>query len=237
LGALNRVLRRPLAEAELVGSFAGLRALAIQPGRNPSANTREYRFHREARAMNFISVCGGKLTTARSLGEKLVDEIVAKTGLPGRESAPLRTHPTRQTPLPGGLTGVFDVFLNYAAWESVRKFEIPYSIAERIVKTYGSRWISVLEPILADPALAKPLPGSPTILAAEVDFAIRHEMATNVEDFLLRRSGQSWLAATLLRDAVPAVAEIFANHFDWSAQRRQAEIDAFSKTQTVPNPE
>ena len=62
----------------------------------------------------------------------------------------------------------------------MRKFDIPYPIAERIVKTYGSRWAMVLEPILADKSLAEQLPGSPALLAAEVDFAIRHEMATKV---------------------------------------------------------
>ena len=80
LEALNRVLRRPLAASDVVGSFAGLRALAVQPGRSPSANTREYRFHRGDLPKNFISVCGGKLTTARALGEKLVDIIASELG-------------------------------------------------------------------------------------------------------------------------------------------------------------
>jgi len=234
LGALNRVLRRPLTPSDVVGSFAGLRSLAIQPGRSPSANTREYRFHRGDRPANFISVCGGKLTTARALGEKLVDEIVAKIGLPagpsGGASKPTRlAHPTREIPLPGGHTGVFDVFVNYAAWEAVRRFDIPHPIAERIVKTYGSRWAMVLEPMLADPSLAQQLPGTPTLLAAEVAFAIRHEMATNLEDFLLRRSGLNWLASSKLRDAAPAVAEMFSARFGWSAERRQAEVEAFSR--------
>ena len=92
----------------------------------------------------------------------------------------------------------------------MKKFDLPYPVADRIVKTYGSRWSQVLEPILADKSLAQPLPGSPTLLAAEVDFAIRHEMAINAEDFLLRRSGLNWLAESKLRDAAPAVAKIFA---------------------------
>jgi glycerol-3-phosphate dehydrogenase len=230
LSALNRVLCHPLTASDVVGSFAGLRALAIQPGRSPSANTREYRFHRSDRAKNFISICGGKLTTARALGEKLVDGIVAKIGLPkGAPKTASAAYPTRQIPLPGGHTGVFDVFVNFAAWEAVRKFEIPYPVAERIVKTYGSRWALVLEPILARKELAEPLPGSPTLLAAEVDFAIRHEMAMNVEDFLLRRSGLNWLASSKLRDAAPRVAELLAARFGWSAERRQAEVEAFSR--------
>ncbi|MHB8653857.1 MAG: glycerol-3-phosphate dehydrogenase [Terriglobia bacterium] len=234
LSALNRVLRHPLTLNDVVGSFAGLRALAIQPGRSPSENTREYRFHRDAGAGNFISVCGGKLTTARALGEKLVDAIVSQTGMAGDgPKAARQKHPTREIPLAGGHTGVFNIFVEYAAWEAVRKFEIPHPIAERIVKTYGSRWQLVLEPILKQKSLAEPLPGSPTLLAAEVDFAIRHEMATHVEDFLLRRSGLNWLASSMLRDAAPAVAEIFADRFGWTAERKQEEIESFTRQNFV----
>ena len=230
LGAVNRVLRRPLTTSDVVGSFAGLRALAIQPGRSPSENTREYRFHQDAGAGNLITVCGGKLTTARALGEKLVDEIVANVALPtDGPKASAHKHPTREIPLAGGHTGVFDVFVNYAAWDAVRKFDIPYPIAERIVKTYGSRWPLVLEPIVDNKSLAEQLPGSPTLLAAEVDFAIRHEMATNVEDILLRRSGLNWMASSLLRDAAPRVAELCAAHFGWSAERKQTEIESFTR--------
>ncbi|HXZ88163.1 MAG TPA: glycerol-3-phosphate dehydrogenase/oxidase [Candidatus Binataceae bacterium] len=227
LNALNRVLRRPLGACDVVGSFAGLRALALQPGRSPSANTREHRFHRDARVKNFISVCGGKLTTARALGEKLVDLILAEMG-PVAGPAKLG-RPTRQVPLPGGHIGVFDIFINYAAWDAVAKFDVPYPIAERIVRTYGSRWAQVLQPVLADKSRAQPLPGSPTLLRAEVDFAIGHEMATNVEDFFLRRSGLNWLAPSKLRDAAPAVAEIFAKRFGWSEVRRRSEVEAFSR--------
>ncbi len=227
LNALNRVLAHPLTVDDVVGSFAGLRALAIQPGRSPSENTREYRFHHDPGARNFLSVCGGKITTARALGEKLTDEVVAHLGILSSELK--ATHPTRETPLAGGHTGDFDVFVNYASWEAVRKFDIPYPVAERIVKTYGSRWALVLESIHSDRAMAEPLPGSPSLLAAEVDFAVRHEMATNVEDVLLRRSGLNWLAASKLREAAPQVADRCAAQFGWSHERRQAEIESFTR--------
>jgi glycerol-3-phosphate dehydrogenase len=226
LSAVNRVLHTPLTISDVVGSFAGLRALAVQPGRSPSENTREYRFHRDPGAGNFITVCGGKLTTARALGEKLVDEIMAQPGMPRGTSKV--AHPTRETPLAGGHTGVFDVFLNYASWDAVRKYDIPHPIAERIVNTYGSRWNKVLEPILADKSLAEILPGAPPLLAAEVDFALRQEMAATVEDVLLRRSGLNWLAATKLREAAPRVAEMCAAQLGWSRERRDAEINSFT---------
>jgi glycerol-3-phosphate dehydrogenase len=105
---------------------------------------------------------------------------------------------------------------------------VPTQIAERIVRTYGSRWQQVLGPIRECPALAQPLAGSPPLLTAEVQFSIRHEMAANVEDFLIRRSGLNWLAACSLREAAPAVADIFARELGWSPEDRQASLAAFA---------
>ena len=228
LTAANRVLRKPLEANQVLGSFAGLRALAIEPGRTPSANTREYRFHRDPWARNFFSICGGKLTTARALGEKLVAQILA---LPGVTAAERLSGPsTRKALLPGGQTGSFDIFVNYASWEAVRQFGIPLAVAERIVKTYGSRWRQVLEPIDDNKRLAQTLPGSPALLAAEVEFALRHEMALTLEDFLLRRSGLNWLAANVLREAAPTVAELFAKHFGWSVEHQEAALNGFLRT-------
>ncbi len=242
LAALNRVLDRPLEHRDVVCSFAGLRALAIEPGRSPSENTREYRFHQDPWAKNFVSICGGKLTTARALGEKLVDQIVARLGV--RAVGTLSSRPTRRTPLPGGMTGPFESFVRASVSEAVRDFQISASVAERIVRTYGSRSKHVLEPLRERKSLAEPLPGSPghrmvpgspNLLAAEVEFAIRHEMAMTVEDFLLRRSGLNWLAACTLREAAPAVAQIFAERFAWSRERREAALDSFTRCATVPS--
>jgi glycerol-3-phosphate dehydrogenase len=225
LAALNRVLARPLELKDVVGAFAGLRALAIQPGRAPSENTREYRLHEDPWAANFVSICGGKLTTARALGEKVTDHVLARSGA---TPAGAKTYPTRRAPLPGGETGRFDVYLNYAAWEAVRMYDVPYPAAERIVKTYGSRWRSVLDPIRENKALGETIPGSDGLLAAEVDFSLREEMAVRVEDFVLRRSGLNWYAASALREAAPAVAGRFAAHFGWNDAERTSALESFA---------
>ncbi len=229
LAAVNRVLRQPLTVRDVLGSFAGLRALAIEPGRSPSENTREYRFHKEPGIKNFVSICGGKLTTARALGEKLVDHITAQLG-----AATASAQASRTTPLPGGNTGPFEDFVRKATDEAGKDFGVPAQIAERIVRTYGSRWQQVLGPIRESPALAEPLAGNPPLLTAEVQFAIRQEMAANVEDFLVRRSGLNWLAACSLREAAPAVAEIFARELGWSPERRQASLAAFARCCYAP---
>lgn len=230
LAAANRVLRDPLRPGDVVGSWTGLRALAIEPhaaGKAPSANTREYRFHQDPWARNFVSVCGGKLTTHRALGEKLVDLLLPRLGESALRVASVR--PTRTAPFPGGRTGHFPTFVKAATAEAIGRFSLPPAVAERIVRTYGSRWREVLEPMREQRSLAELLPGSPTLLTAEVDFAVRHEMALTVEDFLLRRSGLSWKACTLA-EAVPAVAEIFASRLGWSMREQLEAVEGFART-------
>ncbi len=222
LAAVNRILNQPLAVSDVLGCFAGLRALAIETGRSPSENTREYRFHEEPGIRNFTSICGGKLTTARALGENLLNRILSHLG-----AAPSSDQVSRTALLPGGNTGPLEDFVRVAMEAAEKKFGIPALVAERIIRTYGSRWGEVLEPIRKSSELAQSLPGTPPLLIAEVLFAIRHEMAMEVSDFLLRRSGLNWLAASLLQEAAPRVAEIFAQELSWSDERREASLAAF----------
>jgi glycerol-3-phosphate dehydrogenase len=233
LKAANRVLRKPLGASDVVGSWTGLRALAVEPhaaGKTASAHTREYRFHQDPWAKNFVSICGGKLTTHRALGEKLVDFLLSRLG--ERASPAVSARPTRTTPLPGGRTGPFQAFVRSATENAVREFALPAQVAERVVRTYGSRWREVLEPTRERKSLAEPLPGSPALLAAEVDFAARHEMALTVEDFLLRRSGLSWKACAL-SEAAPAVAKILAARLGWSAKEQQEAAETFARSACV----
>jgi glycerol-3-phosphate dehydrogenase len=212
LKALNRVLREPVKAEEVVGTFAGVRALVTQPGRSPSANTREHRFHRDRWAPNLVTICGGKLTTARALGENLVDLVAPE--LPFRKALRGSCHPSRVRPLPGGYIEQWDKFLQSALDEAASEFGASPTTARRMVRTHGSRWRTVLEPIRSERSLGTPLPGG--ILPAEVRFSIREEMALTPEDFLLRRSGLSWaaLADPSLVEAVSKIhsAELTRTH-------------------------
>ncbi|HUI41357.1 MAG TPA: glycerol-3-phosphate dehydrogenase [Terriglobia bacterium] len=214
LRAANRVFAEPLRPADVRCPWAGLRALVLAGAdpRKPSAVTREYRFHEDRWAANLITVCGGKLTTARALGEKLARQAAHRLG------TSLRGASSRTTPFPGGRTGPFEAFVSAAVEEARSEFRLGPAVAARIVRTYGRRWRTVLEPVRNRPELAEPLPAGPPggppeagapLLAAEAAFAIEHEMVLTVEDFLLRRSGLSW-TGSLLRDAVPVIGRMLA---------------------------
>ena len=207
LDAANRIFNRQLAKRDATCPWAGLRALVIGSGsESPSAVTREYRFHEDPWATNFISVCGGKLTTARALGEKLANHVAQRLGrtLKGPSSGTL--------PLPGGGTGEFEPFLRAAVESAGREFQVSSETAERIARTYGSRWRLVLEPLLHRSELGRPLipQTEPELIAAEAAFAIQEEMAIKSEDFLLRRSGLSWTGSRFA-EAAPAIDQLLAS--------------------------
>ena len=63
----NHYLQPSATEADIVGTFAGLRPL-IRSNENPSRATREYVIERQRKVVN---VFGGKWTTARSLGQRV----------------------------------------------------------------------------------------------------------------------------------------------------------------------
>lgn len=224
--ALNRILREPVKPESVLAAYAGLRALAVEQGKNPSANTREYRFHRDPPVKNLITICGGKLTTARALAEKLVDVIASELPNP---PAGATSSPSRRAPFPGGhIAGTFQAFVQSARDEAAGAFGIAPSTAERLVRTYGSRWRAVLEPVRDRPSLAAPLSGGAELLEAEVLFSIREEMAMSVDDFLLRRSGLSWLAAAR-PGAGNATADIIAREFSWSTDEREAALERYEQ--------
>ncbi len=83
-----------LTEDDIASSFAGLRALVISGDeKSPSAVPREETIIESASGM--LSVAGGKLTTHREIGEKVVNRLLRKMG------RSVGASPTRTTPLPG----------------------------------------------------------------------------------------------------------------------------------------
>lgn len=66
---------------DVISKWAGIRPLAkAPPGMSPSSISREHRISRDSRGM--IVVTGGKLTTYRSMGAEIVDEVERSLGRP-----------------------------------------------------------------------------------------------------------------------------------------------------------
>ena len=169
--AADRYFARQVTPADVVWSYAGVRAL--HRDRHDSARTvsRDYHLKRSAAGgPPLLSVFGGKLTTARALAQQAVDML----GIEGRRS-------TSWLHLPGG-----DLYPAYLDWLRGLTAWMPLPIVERMSKAYGTR----LKELLGD---ADDLAGLGRHFGAglyekEVRWLVEREFARTAEDILWRRT-------------------------------------------------
>lgn len=181
-----RLAEARLEPEDILFSFAGVRALSPDEERDLGKSSREATVFDEAPGL--ISILGGKYTTYRAVAERVTDRIQ-------RELGQRRTHClTALEPLPGGDSPPMDDYFSIA--ERILTTRYPGLEVEQLrylVQTYGSRHTDVLREFGDDPdELAAIEPGLP-FTAAEVRYAVTHEMALTLEDVLRRRCYRRYL--------------------------------------------
>jgi glycerol-3-phosphate dehydrogenase len=164
LGVASSVLDEPLTEADVLGSYAGLRPLLEGTGRSADLS----RKHAVLTAPNgVLTVVGGKLTTYRRMAQDAVDAAVAAASLPAGPST------TRDLPLLGA---------------DSRPRLSTVDAPARLVASYGTEAPRVAALATLDPDLGTPLSPHTEVTAAEVVWAVRHEGALDADDVLHRRT-------------------------------------------------
>jgi glycerol-3-phosphate dehydrogenase len=163
-----------------------------------------------------LTVIGIRYTMARGDARIAIDEIVQ------RLEARARTSTTHRDPIHGG---DFDSFSELLA-DVKRTF--PSSADPHVLDTiahhHGSEHTALARLIAEDASLGGVVHGTRT-LAADVVNAARTEMAMTLSDVVFRRTGIG-TGDIPSRPTVESAAAICGAELDWSAQRRQAEIDA-----------
>ena len=182
LEAANKSFAVELSVAHVVATWAGVRPLLREEG-SASNVSRDYAILDGPPGL--YTVCGGKLTTFRSIAEQLVDHVIEREGDRfAARPAPCRT---AKEPLPGAAAD-FPRYRKTAIAALRDGWGLPEETAGRLVGTYGTEHIRVLAHAVREPDALRPLaPGSP-MLAAEAMYAASEEMAVTLEDFLRRRS-------------------------------------------------
>lgn len=98
----------------------------------------------------------------------------------------------------------------------------------RLLSIYGGRCIDIVELTVSEPSLGKAIDADASILAAEVVFAIREEMARTLTDIVHRRL-MIGLAADQGRALYEIVAAIAAAEFAWSDEDRREQLDSLRR--------
>ncbi|HVL70676.1 MAG TPA: glycerol-3-phosphate dehydrogenase [Beijerinckiaceae bacterium] len=175
--SVNRFFERPVAPADVVWSYAGVRPLYDDAAANPSAVTRDYVFDIDAGAGRppVLSIFGGKITTYRRLAEHALEKLAPH--LPG-----LKPAWTGTAPLPGGDFRDFDAFLS-----DLRRSRpwLPEPIARRLARAYGTRVERLLGAAASLADLGEDLGAGLT--EREVAYLVATEWAVEPDDILWRR--------------------------------------------------
>jgi glycerol-3-phosphate dehydrogenase len=223
--------------SDVISTFAGLRPLIDRGLATHAATSREHAIWSDARG--WLHVAGGKLTTMRSMAEEVVDRSIEILRGRGFEGA-LRPCQTRARPLPGaGKTihmGTLKGFPNPPAMVRGRRsrpaphatdlasLDLAPDIAAHLTETYGARVDQVLSLIASDSSLGRRLDPELPHLAAELVFAIRCDLACEVEDVLRRRVPLALFSRTHGLDVAEETAKLLARERGWSVERRAQSL-------------
>jgi glycerol-3-phosphate dehydrogenase len=205
----------PIQYNDVLFSYGGLRPLLDAKGKDIHTTTRKYEIydHSDEGLSGLITVEGGKFTTSRNLAQNVLKVAERRLGeKPGR----CITHKQR---LIGCEIDDIEKFIDTI---KTKNRDFTNKTIEYLGRNYGTEYDRVLKLARQDKKLAEIVNEDGEILAEAV-YAIREEMAFTLKDILFRRTGIGTLGHP--GEAVLGkVADITANEFGWSADRKETEI-------------
>ncbi len=196
-----RYLTKDPTPGDVLSTFAGLRPLvSFGAAENTAAISREHTV--QVSHNGLVTITGGKWTTYRKMAEDTLKRAIAVAKLEERPSITkeLHIHGFHENPEEFGAFAV-----------------------------YGADAPALQDLIQEDKAYVKPLhPRMPT-LAGEVVWAVRHEMARTVEDFLSRRTRALILDARASMEMAPKVAELMGRELKKDKTWRDNQVSSYRK--------
>ncbi len=206
LRALNHTVATDVTTEDVTGVWAGLRPLvkSATSGRTADLSRR----HQVSTGPGgVIAITGGKLTTYREMADDTVDAVMRQLGKRGRcRTKKLRLH---------GADGYV---------------EPPTGSPEHhLAVRYGTAASAIQALVDADPSLGEPLVPGLDYVRAEAVYAVRHEMATTLEDVLTRRTRVHLFDRPAAVEAAPAIAELLAAELGWDDAETSRQIDGYRR--------
>lgn len=196
-----RYLDKDPGAGDILSAFAGIRPL-VKMGESDktSAISRDHTIHISRTGL--ITIAGGKWTTYRKMAEETIDHAiqVAHLDFVTTNTENLQIHGYHQ-----------------------------HSDKFGILKCYGAD-VPELESVIAeDDSYQKPLHPKMRPLAGEVVWAVRHEMARTVEDFLARRTRSLLLDAKSSVDMAETTAKIMAKELNRKKSWVKNQVEEYRK--------
>jgi glycerol-3-phosphate dehydrogenase len=179
--AASQYTARPIAPADVVWSYSGVRPLYDDGSANPSAVTRDYHLMLDAGEQQeeppLLSIFGGKITTYRRLAEHALEKLSPWIGPPRSW--------TGTEPLPGGDFGDYD--FRGLLEELEQQFpRLPGAWMRRLLRRHGTLARDIIGNAVDEHDLGERFGGG--LYECELRYLIENEWAREAEDVLWRRT-------------------------------------------------
>jgi glycerol-3-phosphate dehydrogenase len=225
LEAANRALPHArLDYADVLSTYAGLRPLVLEGGGKDVKESQVSREHSIYESHSgLLSIAGGKLTTARSMAEELVDLAARRL----EERHGLRGIPrctTKNAPVFGKDGRDFHRRLERLA----REVRLDDDVIHRL-QLLGTGALRVLGLMVEDPSLSRRLGEGVPYLEAQVVYSAREEMVVNLEDFMVRRSLIFYEDPEQGLGCAERVAELLGRELGWDEEERKRQVEGYRR--------
>jgi len=197
--------------SDIRSTYAGLRPLIRDDSDNPYNTSREHTV--VGREDGTVTIGGGKYTTYRRMAKDVLD--VAMKAIDVKRSDRPKC-PTEDALLPGAVG--LDIDAECAA---LVERGLDSDTAEWLVLAYGTRHARFSS------ELGKRLIDGMPFHWAEVDYAVREESATSIDDVLIRRIPVYFEAPDQGLEVVDSVADRLQELLGWDDAQRSREVQSY----------
>ena len=213
-----------VTEKEVESSWAGVRPLIYEEGKDPSEISRKDEIW-EAES-GLITIAGGKLTGYRKMAESVVDLIVKRLE---EKSQLFKESQTKSYPISGGNVGGSIGFKQYIALKEQEAVEYGFTQEEglRFVKMYGSNVNEIFEygKTFEEIEKLKLTRG----IYAQLMYAIEHEMVITPADFFIRRTGALFFNIDWVRTWKNEVIAFMEDKLGWNKEQTAQFAEELAK--------
>ncbi|MFA8300613.1 MAG: glycerol-3-phosphate dehydrogenase/oxidase [Hyphomicrobiales bacterium] len=206
LETAGRYLTRKPKRSDVLSVFVGLRPLAKPKGDSKKTKEISRRHKLVVSDSGLVTITGGKWTTYRQMSEETVDEAAKVGSLPSVRSVTkdLKIHGSSKT----------------------HEFSNPLYF-------YGADLPKVMNLIDEDPSLGEKISKQFDYIKAQIVWAVREEMARNIEDFLARRVRMLLLDARESVKVAPIVAEVMAKELGKDKKWEEEQVRSYAELAKV----
>ncbi|MGH2317116.1 glycerol-3-phosphate dehydrogenase/oxidase [Planococcus sp. SE5232] len=205
-----------ITEADIESSWAGLRPLIHEEGKDPSEISRKDEIF--VSDSGLISIAGGKLTGYRKMGESIINLVAEQ--LQKEEGAKYPKSSTKRLPISGGEVGGSKGFETFMAdrIHQAASMGLTHDAMRMLVNRYGANVDKVLRFYttgLEEAARA----GLDPLVYAMLRYSLEYEAAFKPIDFFIRRTGALYFDIHWVHAHKEAVITYLTSLLGWTAEQ------------------